>query len=123
MLSTMQATEQETGQTIAYADFEKVEMRVGTVLSAEPNLAARKPAYILTIDFGELGIKTSSAQITHHYTADELVGTQVIAVVNFPPKRIAGVQSEVLVLGVPDAGNEVVLIRPSTPVANGVRIF
>ncbi|HEX2619461.1 MAG TPA: tRNA-binding protein [Phototrophicaceae bacterium] len=110
-------------QTITFDDFTKVDMRVGTVLNAEPNLAARKAAYVLTIDFGELGIKTSSAQITHHYSTDDLIGSQVIAVMNFPAKRIAGVNSEVLVLGAPDSAAQVVLLRPSTPVKNGVRIF
>lgn len=110
-------------QTLSFDDFLKVDMRVGTVIAVENNPTARKPAYVLTIDFGELGIKTSSAQITHHYTADELIGSQVIGVVNFPAKRIAGVKSEVLVLGAPDSSNEVVLLRPSAFVQNGARIF
>lgn len=109
--------------TIEFDDFLKVDMRVGMVLSAEPNPKAQKPAYILTIDFGALGIKTSSAQLTVHYTAEALIGRQVIAVVNFAPKRIAGVKSEVLVLGAPDENGAVVLLQLTQPVANGSRIF
>jgi len=109
--------------TIEFDDFLKVDMRVGTALSAQLNPKAQKPAYILTIDFGALGIKTSSAQLTIHYSAEALIGRQVIAVVNFAPKRIAGVKSEVLVLGAPDENGAVVLLQLTQPVANGSRIF
>lgn len=109
---------------IQYDDFAKVDVRAGTVLTAEPLAGARKPAYVLSIDFGpELGTKKSSVQITVHYTPEELIGTQVSAVVNFPVKRIAGFSSEVLVLGFPDADGAVVLVRPTKPVPNGARLF
>jgi tRNA-binding protein len=109
---------------IAFEDFLKVDVRVGTVLSAAPNRAARRPAYVLEVDFGpELGRKTTSAQLTERYTATELIGRQVAAVVNFPPKRIAGVKSEVLVLGFPDAAGHVVLIGVDHPVPDGGRLF
>jgi tRNA-binding protein len=108
---------------INFEDFEKVDMRVGTVLTAEPFPKARKPAYKLTIDFGEeTGVKRSSAQITVHYTPESLVGRQVIAVVNFPPRQIADFMSECLVLGLYAENNEVVLLQPSFPVANGFRV-
>ena len=110
--------------TIGFDDFAKVDVRVGTVLRASPNPAARKPAYVLEVDFGpELGRKTTSAQLTELYTPDQLVGRQVAAVVNFPPKRIARVVSEVLVLGFPDAQGRVVLIGVDHPVPNGARMF
>lgn len=106
--------------SIEWVDFEKVDMRVGTVLTCTLNPEARKPAYILTIDFGpELGIKTSSAQLTRNYTPQDLIGRQVVAVVNFLPKRIAGVKSEVLVLGALSAEKDVVLLFPSHAVENG----
>lgn len=105
-------------------DFERLDVRVGTIVSAEPFPKARKPAYRLTIDFGpELGMKRSSAQITVHYAPEALVGRQVMAVVNFPPRRIAGFDSEVLTLGVPDDQGEVVLLRPDLPVPNGGRMY
>ena len=107
---------------IEFDDFMKVDMRVGTVTHCEPNPKAKKPAYILTIDFGPLGIKTSSAQLTHNYTADSLVGRQIIAVVNFPVKRIAGIASEILVLGAYSAEKDVVLLQPTLSVENGSRI-
>jgi len=109
---------------IQYDDFAKVDVRAGTILSAEPLAGARKPAYVLRIDFGpELGEKRSSAQVTVRHRAEDLPGTQVCAVVNFPPKRIAGVQSEVLVLGMPDADGAVVLVRPQFAVPDGARLF
>jgi tRNA-binding protein len=108
---------------IEFSDFEKIDVRVGRVLTAVPNPAARKPAYVLTIDFGELGIRTSSAQLTVHYQPEELVGRQVVAVVNFEPKRIAGVTSEVLVLGVPDVDGAVVLLHPDLDVPLGGRMY
>jgi tRNA-binding protein len=109
---------------IQYEDFAKVDVRAGTVLAAEPLNGARKPAYVLSIDFGpELGTKKSSAQVTAHYAPEELVGTQVCAVVNFPVKRIAGFSSEVLVLGLPDPDGAVVLVRPTKPVPDGARLF
>jgi len=105
-------------------DFDVVDIRVGTVLEALPFPKARKPAYRLSIDFGpEIGVKRSSAQITEHYTAEELVGRQVVAVVNFPPRQIGPFISEVLTLGVPDANGAVVLLAPSQPVPNGGRLF
>jgi tRNA-binding protein len=113
---------QEPTETLSWADFERVDMRVGRILSAEPFPEARNPAIKLRIDFGPLGVKQSSAQITRHYTPDGLVGRLVVAVVNFPPKRIAGFRSEVLVLGgVPEAGN-VVLLAPDLEVPLGTRI-
>lgn len=111
------------GETIEFGDFLRVDIRVGTVLECRLNEKARKPAYVLKVDFGELGVKTSSAQVTEHYTAAELVGSQVLAVVNFPPKRIAGIKSEVLVLAAVDKEKGTVLIRPDLPVANGTRML
>lgn len=108
---------------IEYADFDRVDIRVGRVLTAVPNPEARKPAYVMTIDFGELGVKTSSAQLTVHYRPEELVGRLVVAVVNFEPKRIAGIKSEVLVLGVPDEAGAVVLLRPDLEVPLGGKMF
>ena|SRR5690606_5364264 len=109
---------------ITWPDFERIDIRVGRVLTAAPNAKAHKPAYVLTLDFGpELGIKTSSAQLTVHYTPEQLVGRLVIAVVNFEPKRVAGVKSEVLVLGVPDADGAVVLLEPTHEVPLGGRMF
>lgn len=109
-------------QTIEWQDFEKVELRVGTIRSARTNEKAVKPAYVLEVDLGEHGIKTSSAQITAHYTCDELIGRQVLCVCNFAPKRIAGVRSEVLVTGVYDSDNRVVLAGFDKPLPNGARL-
>ena len=109
---------------IAYDDFARVDVRVGRITRAEPFPEARKPAIKLRIDFGEgIGVKRSSAQITTHYTPEELVGRQVAAVVNFPPRQIGPVMSEVLTLGFPDADGKVVLIAPDQPVPNGGRLF
>lgn len=110
--------------TITFDDFQKVDIRVGRITRAEPFPEARKPAYKLWIDFGpDIGEKKSSAQITRHYRLEELVGRQVLAVVNFPPRQIGPVKSEVLTLGVPDADGEVVLIGPSQDVPLGGRLF
>ena len=110
-------------ETISWQDFEKIEVRVGTVMEAKEFPRAKKPAYQLTIDFGaELGIKKSSAQITKYYSPEKLMGQQVIAVVNFPPKNIAGFISECLVLGVYDENKDVVLLQPNIPVSNGLKI-
>ncbi|NDU99974.1 tRNA-binding protein [Pseudoroseicyclus tamaricis] len=109
---------------IAFDDFMKVDIRVGRITRAEPFPEARKPAIKLWVDFGpELGEKKSSAQITAHYEPEALVGRQVLAVVNFPPRQIGPVMSEVLVLGVPDDEGQVVLIGPDAPVTPGVRLF
>ena len=109
---------------IAFEDFLKVDIRVGTIVAAEPFPEARKPAFKLTIDFGDpIGTKRSSAQITEHYALEDLIGRQVAAVVNFPPRQIGPMRSEVLTLGFPDSGGKVVLIGPSEPVPNGGRLF
>ena len=109
---------------ISFDDFLKVDVRAGTITRVEPFPEARKPAYKLYVDFGpEIGERKSSAQVTRHYTAEELVGRQVAAVVNFPPKQIGPFRSEILVLGFPDADGEVVMIEPNRPVPNGGRLF
>ena len=108
---------------ISWTDFEKIDIRTGTIIMAEDFPTAKKPAYKLTIDFGpELGIKQSSAQITKHYTPEALTGKQIIAVVNFPPKQIATFISECLVLGVYDENKEVVLLQPHQKLSNDLKI-
>ena len=109
---------------ISYAEFEAVDIRVGRIVRAEPFPEARKPAYKLWVDFGpEIGEKRSSAQITKYYTAEGLIGRQVLAVVNFPPRQIGPVMSEVLVLGLPDEDGAVVLIGPGHDVPLGGKLF
>ncbi|MDF1550745.1 MAG: tRNA-binding protein [Bacteroidales bacterium] len=108
---------------ISWNDFEKIELRVGTITDAVPFPEARKPAYKLKIDFGELGVKKSSAQITDLYTADELVGKQVIAVVNFPPKQIGPFISECLVTGFANENNQIVLAIPDSKLQNGAKLL
>lgn len=110
--------------TITFDDFMKVDVRVGTIIEASPYPEARNPAFILHIDFGnDIGIKKTSAQITTHYTPEALINKQVAAVVNFPPKQIGKLMSEVLVLGFPDSENNVVLVAPDKSIENGVRLF
>ncbi len=110
-------------ETISWADFEKVELRVGTILEVEDFPEARKPAYKLTIDFGEFGIKKSSAQITTLYTKEELVGRQIVGVINFPPKQIGPFISECLTTGFADEEGNVVLTTPERKVPNGSKMF
>lgn len=108
---------------ISWSDFEKIDIRTGTIIDVRDFPKARKPAYQLWIDFGnELGVKTSSAQITLHYTKEDLLRRQIIAIVNFPPKQIANFTSECLVLGIYDENKDVILIQPGMPVANGLKI-
>ena len=108
---------------ITYDDFKKVNIKLGTVLSVEKNEKARKPSLVVKVDFGkEIGIKQSSAQITHYYSKENLVGKQVIGVCNFPTKNIAGVVSEVLILGAIEKDGKVVLVHPSQKVENGLEI-
>ena len=109
---------------ITYEDFRKVQIHVGTVLSVKNNVKARQPALVLEVDFGRhIGIKTSSAKITHYYNPGNLVGEQIIAVCNFPTKNIAGIESEVLVLGAMEEDGKVVLVHPSKNVENGLKII
>lgn len=108
---------------IQYADFLKVDIRVGTIVHVEDFPEARKPAYKLEIDFGDFGKKRSSAQITRHYQKEDLLGKQVIAVVNFPPKQIGKFMSEVLTLGLPDEQGNVVLLEPTAKVPNNGQLF
>ena len=107
---------------VTVSDFLKVDIRVGTIVEAVENLKARQPAYVLRIDFGQLGQKTSSAQITQNYSQQELIGKQIIAVVNFPPKRVAGIMSEVLVLAAVCKTHGTVLLEPNSFVENGTRV-
>ena len=116
------STDPHAVEPITWPDFEKVHLCVGTVLAAEDLPNARKPAYVLTIDFGPHGVKRSSAQITRHYTKEELVGRQVVAVINFPPKQIGSVMSECLVTGFPDANGDIVLTALERPLPNGARL-
>ena len=110
-------------QEITYEDYSKVEIRIGTVLSVKKNEKARKPSLVVEVDFGkEIGIKKSSAQITHYYNEENLVGKQVIGVCNFPKKNIAGIVSEVLILGAIEKDGKVVLVHPSQPSKNGLKI-
>ncbi len=118
------ATPGPAAATIAFDDFLKVDIRLGRVVKAEPFPEARKPAYRLTIDFGpDIGVKRSSAQITRHYTLEELEGRMVAAVVNFPPRQIGPMMSEVLTLGFPDADGEVVLVGVDRDAVVGGRLF
>lgn len=118
------ATNAPAAPEIAFDQFLAADIRVGTIVAAEPFPEARKPAYRLTIDFGPaIGIKRSSAQITEHYALEDLPGRQVAAVVNFPPRQIGPMMSEVLTLGFPDADGKVVLFHPSVAVPNGGRLF
>jgi tRNA-binding protein len=111
-------------ERIAFDDFLKVDIRVGTVIDAQPFPEARKPAYRLLIDFGpQIGVRKSSAQITKNYRQDDLIGRQVAAVVNFPPRQIGPLMSEVLTLGFPDESGEVMLISPDRKVPNGGRLY
>jgi tRNA-binding protein len=117
-------TEPVMTDTIAYGDFERVDIRVGTIVDAQPFPEARKPAYKLVIDFGpDMGLKRSSAQLTVHYRPDQLIGRQVCAVVNFPPRQIGPFISEVLTLGMPDDDGSVVLVKPDFKVPNGGKLF
>ena len=112
------------GESLSFDDFLKVDIRVGRIVKAEPFPQARKPAYKLKIDFGpDIGVKKSSAQITRHYTPESLRGRMVMAVVNFPPRQIGPVMSEVLTLGVPDADGDVVLLAPDKDVPIGGRLY
>lgn len=110
-------------QTITWKDFEKVELRAGTIIKTEDFTEAHKPAYKIWIDFGKFGVKKSSAQITHYYKADELLGKQVICVCNFPAKQIGPFHSEVLVTGFPDVNNNVILASMDKNVPNGAKLF
>jgi tRNA-binding protein len=110
-------------QTIAWTDFEKVELRAGTILEVQDFPKARKPAYQLKVDFGPLGIKWSSAQITKHYTKEELIGRQILGVVNFPEKQIANFMSQFLVTGLADENGDIVLTAVERPVPNGSKLI
>ena len=112
----------DTNAEATFEQFQRIRIHVGTIVEAAPNPRARLPAYVLRIDFGPLGLRTSSAQITRNYTARDLIGRQVVAVTNFPPKRVAGVKSEVLVLGAVNEDDNVVLLQPSFRVADGLPV-
>ena len=107
---------------IEWDDFTRVEMRAGTIVHAELNAKAKKPAYIIDINLGELGIKRSSAQITVHYTVEDLIGKRVLCVCNFAPKRIAGIKSEVLVTGAPDENGDIILAEFALPLPDGAHL-
>jgi len=110
-------------ETINWSDFEKIDIRTGTITHVEDFAGARKPAYKLTIDFGpEIGIKKSSAQITKMYKPEDLLGLQIIAIINFPPKQIANFYSECLVLGIYDENKDVILLKPERTMSNGMKI-
>jgi tRNA-binding protein len=114
----------EIARDLSFADFQKVDIRVGTIIDAQPYPEARRPAYKLWVDFGaEIGQRKSSAQVTENYQIEDLIGRQVAAVVNFPPKQIGRFMSEILVLGFPDEKGEVVLIQPSKQIPNGARLY
>lgn len=113
---------ESSSNTITWNDFEKLEMRIGTILSAEVFKEAKNPSYKMIIDFGELGKRKSSAQITKLYKPEELVGKQIVAVINFPPKQIANIMSECLVLGGIGEEKDIILIQPERPVINGIKI-
>lgn len=110
-------------ETIVWEDFEKVELRVGTILEVQDFPEARKPAYKIIADFGEFGVKKSSAQITKHYKKEELIGKQIVGVINFPTKQIGPFVSEFLTTGFPDENGDVVLVQPERPVLNGAKLF
>ena len=112
----------DTTNTIEWDDFERVEMRVGTIISAEINKKAKKPAYVMEVSLGELGTKRSSAQMTVNYTPEELIGRRVLCVCNFPIKRIAGIKSEVLITGAADENGAIVLAEFNLPVPDGARL-
>ena len=121
---TDKQTPEPLAQQITYDDFRRVDIRVGTIVAAEPFPEARRPSVKLSVDFGpEIGLRRSSAQIVKHYRIEHLVGRQVAAVVNFPRKQIGKFMSEVLVLGFPDGEGDVVMIGPDKPVPNGGRLF
>ncbi len=108
---------------ISFSDFEKISLRVGTIISAKPNKEARLPAYILEVDFGELGVKKSSAQITKYYTPESLIGKQIVAVCNLPPRQVARTMSEVLILGAIEEDDEsIVLLQTDRKVTNGLSV-
>ncbi len=119
----MEVHDSLTMETITWQDYEKVEIRVGTIIAVEDFPQARKPAFQIRVDLGEFGVKSSSAQITKLYTKDELLGKQVICVVNFPPKKVADFTSEVLITGFIPREGEVVLAQPERPVPNGLKLL
>ncbi|WP_445680619.1 tRNA-binding protein [Radicibacter daui] len=120
----MSVTEAQAGRDLSWQEFERVELRVGTIIRAEPYPEARRPAIKLWLDFGpEIGERRSSAQLTRHYTPETLIGRQVAAVVNFPAKQIGKFVSECLVVGFPDEAGEPVILSPGRPVPNGGRLF